>query len=68
VKKGDKIGGKRPKHSINRGGQFIFTIATWKLTKSKKKTFVKKVNFGSYGGQKTLLLGQSKYKIPSLAI
>jgi hypothetical protein len=66
VKKGAKLGKKGPKKSINRGGQLIFTIATWKLTKSQKKPFVKKVNSGSYGGRKTLLLGPSKYKFPLL--
>jgi hypothetical protein len=36
VKKGTKLGKKGPKKSINRGGQLIFTIAIWKLTKSQK--------------------------------
>ena len=62
MKKRTKKWQKWPKNSINRGGQLIFTIAIWKLTKEVKNPFDQNVNSGSYDGLKTLTLGPSKYK------
>jgi hypothetical protein len=41
IEKGAQISEKGPKQSINRGGQLIFTIAIWEITKWSKTPFLK---------------------------
>jgi hypothetical protein len=65
--KGVKKWKKRPKKSINRSWQLIFTITIRKLTKSRKSPFSEEVDSGSFSGQNELILRPSKYNIIPLA-